>query len=341
MPVVALILTLLIAFVVAVAASVAAIRLGIALGIADRPGGRRKHRAVTSRLGVIPLFAGFTAAAFAGRAMDVPTTDPNEATRFTGLIAGGVLMFLLGVLDDRFELPPAPQFVVQGAAAAIAIASLIFIERFRNPLIDVEVRVDFWLTAVLTVLWFLGMINTVNFLDGVDGLAATVSLIAALMALIHMLREGQHSVALLPAALIGTLLGFLIFNFQPARLFLGGGALYLGFALACIGIIAGAKIALILLVMGLPIADVAWQLLDRLRRGQSPTRADRGHLHLRLVDRGWSPRRIVTLYAAACVLLGGAALVAQPPLFKMITLAVLFVLVFTALSRLARLADGS
>jgi UDP-GlcNAc:undecaprenyl-phosphate/decaprenyl-phosphate GlcNAc-1-phosphate transferase len=336
MPVLPLVMTLAIAFAVAVGASWAAIRIGLVLGIADKPGGRRKHRVITSRLGAIPLFAGFTVAAFAGRAVGVPTTDPNEATRFTGLIAGGVVIFVLAVLDDRFELPPAPQFAVQAVAAGIAIASLIFIERFRNPLINVEVRLDFWLTATLTVLWFLGMMNTVNFLDGVDGVAASVALVAASMALIHMLREGQYSVALLPAALIGTLLGFLVFNFQPARLFLGGGALYLGFALACIGIIAGAKIALIMLVMGLPIADVAWQMLDRMRRGHSPTRGDRGHLHLRLADLGWQPWRIVALYAGACVLLGGAALITQPPLFKMITLGALFALVFAVLWRLAR-----
>ena len=162
-------------------------------------------------------------------------------------------------------------------------------------------------------------------------LSFRLSLVAALFTLVHMLREGQYSVALLPAALVGTLLGFLLFNFQPARLFLGGGSLFLGFALAGIGIIAGAKIALLMLVVGLPVADVAWQIFDRARRGRSPAQADRGHLHLRLVDLGWSPRRICTVYVIVCTLLGAAALAAQPPLYKLLTLAALFATVIAVL----------
>ncbi len=137
--------------------------------------------------------------------------------------------------------------------------------------------------------------------------------------------------ALLPIALAGTLLGFLAFNFPPARIFLGGGALFLGYTLACVGIVAGAKVALLLLVMGLPIADVAWQIFDRARHGRNPTRGDRGHLHFRLADTGWSARRIVLLYAGTSAVFGLVALITQPPLFKLITLAVLAVAVVAAL----------
>lgn len=330
-PFVPLLATTLIAFVAALVLSRVAIWLGLRVGIADVPGGRRKHARTTSRLGALPLFGGFTIAALAGQWFAVPTDDFNEATRFSGLLLGGAVAFVVGVLDDRFELPSGPQFFGQALAAFIAIGSLIFIERFRNPFSNTEQLLPFAATAALTLLWFMGMMNTVNFLDGIDGLAASVSLVAAGLTLIHMLREGQYSVALLPAALIGALLGFLVFNFQPARLFLGGGALYLGFALACIGIIAGAKIALVLLVLGLPIADVAWQIVDRTRHGRSPTSSDRGHLHLRLADLGWSARRISLLYVGVCVLFGGAALITQPPLFKLLTLGALFVVVIGVL----------
>jgi UDP-GlcNAc:undecaprenyl-phosphate GlcNAc-1-phosphate transferase len=160
--------------------------------------------------------------------------------------------------------------------------------------------------------------------------------VAAAVTLVHMLREGQYSVALLPVALIGALAGFLVFNRPPARIFMGGGALFLGFALACLGIIGGAKIALLLLVMGLPIADVAWQILDRIRHGRSPTQSDRGHLHFRLVDRGWTPKQIVILYSGACALFGGAALIPQPPVYKLVTLGVLAILVVGSLAILSR-----
>jgi UDP-GlcNAc:undecaprenyl-phosphate GlcNAc-1-phosphate transferase len=327
----ALIVTALGAFVAAAALSWAAQRIGIRLGIADVPGGRRRHARVTSRLGALPLFGAFTLAALASRAFGLPTADPNESTRLIGLLTGGAIAFVLGLLDDKYELRFGPQLLGMALAAAAAIAGLVFIERFRNPLTDVEVVLPFAVTVIVTLFWFLGMMNTINFLDGVDGLSASVSLVAALFTLVHMLREGQHSVALLPAALIGTLLGFLLFNFQPARLFLGGGSLFLGFALAGIGIIAGAKIALLLLVVGLPVADVAWQIFDRVRQGRSPAHADRGHLHLRLVDRGWSPRRICAAYVIVCALLGAAALVVQPPLFKLLTLGVLFAAVVVVL----------
>jgi UDP-GlcNAc:undecaprenyl-phosphate GlcNAc-1-phosphate transferase len=331
----ALLATVSVAFVISVALSWAAQRIGIRLGIADVPGGRRRHARITSRLGALPLFGAFTAAALFGRAFALPTADPNETTRLIGLLVGGAIAFVLGVLDDKYELRFGPQLVGMAAAAGVAIAGLIFIERFRNPFTNVEVVLPFVVTVVLTLFWFLGMMNTINFLDGVDGLSASVSVVAALFTLVHMLREGQHSVALLPAALLGTLFGFLVFNFQPARLFLGGGSLFLGFALAGIGIIAGAKIALLMLVIGLPVADVAWQIIDRTRQGRSPAQADRGHLHLRLIDRGWSPRRICAVYVAICALLGAAALLSQPPLFKLITLVALFVAVIVVLVRLS------
>ena len=168
-----------------------------------------------------------------------------------------------------------------------------------------------------------------------DGLAASVAVIAATVTAIHMLREGQYSVALLPIALIGTLLGFLIFNAPPARIFLGGGALYLGFTLACVGIVAGAKVALLLLVMGLPIADVAWQIFDRARHGLNPTQSDRGHLHFRLIDSGWSAKKIIALYAGTSAAFGIVALIAQPPLVKLITLLLLAVAVVVTLFTLS------
>ncbi len=321
-PVPALVATFAIALALALALTPAAIRLGLKLGIADKPGGRRRHSRVTSRLGAVPLFGAFIGTALISQTFGVPTLDPQEGIRLAGLLLGSVVIFVAGLLDDRLELRAGPQFIAQALGAAIAIGHLIFIERFHNPLIGQEQVLAGWQVVIASAFWFLGMMNTVNFLDGVDGLAASVSLIAASVTAIHMLREGQYSVALLPIALAGALLGFLVFNFQPARIFLGSGAQYLGFTLACLGIIAGAKVALLLLVMGVPIADVAWQIVDRARRGKSPVQGDRGHLHLRLADAGWSARRIVVLYAAACLAFGAVALIAQPPLLKLATLAV-------------------
>ena len=342
MPIVPAIVTGAVAFALSLLLTLIAIRAGIRFGIADEPGGRRKHARVTSRLGALPLFGAFTLTALVSRLFGVPSLDPYEPARFIAFMIGGCIVFALALLDDKFNLPPRWQFVLQIIATFVAIAGLVFIERFTNPFTREEVILPVALgpalggaaVVALTLFWFLGMMNTVNFLDGVDGLASTVALIAAGVVAIHMLREGQNSVALLPIALIGTLLGFLVFNFPPAKIFLGGGALYLGYTLACVGIIGGAKIALLLLVMGLPIADVLWQMIDRLRHGRSPTASDRGHLHLRLADQGWPATRIIALYAVACILFGGAALLPMPPLFKLITLAGLFALVILGMLRL-------
>ncbi len=331
MPVIPAAGTLFIAFVLSATLTRFAIWLGPRVGIVAVPGGRRKHARITSRLGALPLWGAFTAAALLSQLFQVPTLDPNEPRRLAGLLVGGTFIFVIGLLDDRFELGSLPQFAAQAVAALIAIAFTVFIERFTNPLTGMEVVLPGALVVAVSLLWFMGMVNTVNWLDGVDGLAASVAAVAATVTTIHMLREGQYSVALLPIALAGTLLGFLAFNFPPARIFLGGGALFLGYTLACVGIVAGAKVALLLLVMGLPIADVAWQIFDRARHGRNPTRGDRGHLHFRLADTGWSARRIVLLYAGTSAVFGLVALITQPPLFKLITLAVLAVAVVAAL----------
>jgi UDP-GlcNAc:undecaprenyl-phosphate GlcNAc-1-phosphate transferase len=343
-PVIPALATLLIGLALSLALTWLAIRIGLRFGIADEPGGRRRHTRVTSRLGALPLFGAFTLTAVAARAFGVPTADANEPVRLTGMLLGGAVIFALAILDDRYNLPPLAQFVFQVIAALIAMGGLVFIERFTNPFTRQEVILPqalgpvagYAVVAGLTLFWFLGMMNTVNFLDGVDGLATSVALVATGVVAIHMLREGQYSVALLPIGLIGVLLGFLAFNWAPARIFLGGGALMLGWALACVGIIGGAKIALLLLVMGLPIADVLWQMIDRARHGRSPTSADRGHLHLRLADQGWPAPRIVALYVAACALFGGAALLPIPPLAKLVTLAALFAGVIGVMLRLSR-----
>ena len=150
---------------------------------------------------------------------------------------------------------------------------------------------------LLTIFWFMGMINTVNWLDGLDGLAAGVAAIMSRVLAIHMIREGQYSVALLPVALLGATLGFLPFNFNPAQVFMGSsGSYFLGWALAALGIMAGAKVATVLLVMGLPILDVAWLIYNRWRRGGKPGFKGRDHLHHRLLDIGFTQRQIVLGY---------------------------------------------
>ena len=306
-------------------------------GIVDMPGARRHHRGSIPRTGGIALFVAFMAAALLSQWLPVPRQDPKELTRFVGVAVGLVFLFAMGYIDDRYELGPGPQYVIQAVSGLIAVLFLVFIERVMNPFNDqLFVFPYWWMILAFTLLWIMGMINTINFLDGLDGLAAGVGAIVSAVLAIHMLREGQYSVALLPLALLGATLGFLPFNFHPAKIFLGSGSLLLGYAIATLGIAAGAKMALLLLVLGIPIVDVVWLIISRLRAGQSIGQADRRHLHFRLLDLGLSQRQVVLLYYAYCALLGISALLISSRLLKLAALVVLGLVTLGMLAWLAR-----
>lgn len=305
-------------------------------GIVDEPGPRRWHQGAIPRTGGFALYVAFMAAALLAQWLPVPRQDPKELTRFLGIAVGATFLFVVGYIDDRFDLRPGPQYLAQVLSGLIAIACLVFIERVMNPFTDELTIFPFWFVVVFTLIWIMGMINTINFLDGLDGLAAGVGAIVSAVLAIHMLREGQFSVALLPLALLGATLGFLPFNFSPARIFLGSGSLILGYLIATLGIAAGAKLALLLLVLSIPIVDVAWLMISRLRAGQSFGQADRRHLHYRLLDLGLSQRQVVLLYYAYCIVLGAAALLIGSRLLKLITLVALGIGTLAVLAWLAR-----
>ncbi len=320
-------------------------RLGKRLRIVDQPGGRRRHQGEIPRLGGVGVFIAFMVALAVAtwRGHLTAGYGPDDILRLRGLLVGSSVAAILGLADDRLDLPAAPQFVFQILLALIALATLLWLERFTLPFFGTVRLNDYsWgplIYVPLTVLWVMGMTNTVNWLDGLDGLAAGVGVILCLVLAVHMrflADQPQPSVALLPLALAGALLGFLPFNMPPARVFLGSaGAFFLGYALAALGLIAGGRTATVLMVMGLPIVDVAWQIFDRVRRRRSPVKGDRGHLHYRLLDVGLSKRWIVLVYWAFCALFGLLALIAAPwqKLMALVGIGVIVVLVLVSLSR--------
>lgn len=317
--------------------------LGRRWRLTDLPGGRRQHTGIVPRTGGISLYLAFTLTVILAQFLPVPRFDPQEVTRLIGLLAGGFIVFLYGLADDRWDLNPRLQFIIQLIACSVAMSQLIFIEYLYSPL-DNQ-RVDFapWFTLIFSLFWLMGMTNTVNWLDGLDGLAAGVTAIASLVLFINAafrLDPPQTSVSLLPLALAGTCLGFLPWNFHPARVFMGSGALFLGFTLGCLSIIGGAKAAAVLLVMAIPIIDVAWLIVSRIRRGQSPLVGGRDHLHFRLVDAGYSQRAIVLGYYAFCTAFGGLTLMVSSRLYKLIALIVLGILVVGVLWVAERQGEG-
>ena len=316
--------------------------LGRRFGLLDLPWGRKRHRESTPRIGGLGLFVGFVFASGVAYFM-TPLPNPDDALRISGVILGCAFVFVAGLLDDWLDLRPAPQLAAQFVAALIAISTTIFIERFTNPLDNQLVELHQWpvighvLVAAFTTFWIMGMMNTVNWLDGLDGLAVGVGAIAAILFAVHMHSLGQPKLALYALALAGACLGFLPFNFSPARVFLGsGGAMVLGYALATLSILAPARVATALLVMAVPITDTAWQIFDRRRRGHSLFQADRGHLHFRLVDLGLTPRSIVLAYWSFCALFGVLSLLLTSRLYKLLALGILVAVVVGMLALLSK-----
>jgi UDP-GlcNAc:undecaprenyl-phosphate/decaprenyl-phosphate GlcNAc-1-phosphate transferase len=280
-------------------------------GIVAVPGGRRRHQRALPKLGGLPLLVAFLAAVAVIYLLMPPQGD--DALRLRGVVLGTLVVFIGGLIDDRWELSPWQQFAIQFVGAAVAIGHIIFIEVFTNPLTGREVWID-WrpLAIAITLVWIVGTINIVNWLDGLDGLAAGVGTIAALLFAWHSYRLGQEAVAAFPLALAGALIGFLPFNFAPARIFLGtAGAYLLGYNLATMAILSPAKIATALLVLAIPLIDGLWRVIDRLRQGHSPLLGDRGHLHFRLADAGLPTRQIVLAYYGVSLAFGLVAIFAS------------------------------
>lgn len=316
--------------------------------ITSQPGGRRQESLAMPKLGGLAIFAGFLIAIALAQLLPVPRFDPYEIIRLAGLIIGSIVIFALGIIDDIWGLNYFQAFLGQILSAAIAIVFQIFIEFFNNPFTGLQT--DPWpplVTVALTMFWLILMMNTVNLLDGSDGLAAGLAVIAGMVLFLNSafrLEPAQTSVSLLPLALAGASLGFLVHNFYPARIYMGGSAWFLGYVLGTLSIIGGAKMATILLVMGLPLMDLGWQIINRLRHGYNPFHGDRGHLHFRLLDAGLlSPRQIALGYYAVCALLGLLTLVTASQLFKFIAFGLMLVFVavgFIAVGRISPLRDG-
>lgn len=324
-------------------------KLGQRLNLADEPGGRRKHAGRIARTGGIAIFVSFVAGVLLTQRLDLQRTDiPNEFIRIGGLLIGLIVVFGFGLLDDKFEFRPGLQFVAQFVASIVAIASLIIIERFNNPFTNKQVILSDiapWLIVPLSLFWLMGMMNTVNWLDGLDGLAAGIAAIFGAVLFVAMVQDTvtqdpQLSIAPLPLALLGATLGFLPYNFYPARVFMGSsGALTLGFALGCLGIIGGAKMATVLLVLAVPIIDVAWLIVSRVRHGKSPLQGGRDHLHFRLLDLGLSQRQIVIGYYLISALFGALALLIEARIYKVLALGVLGIVTLIVLIVVARKSE--
>jgi len=286
------------------------------LGMLDMPGGRRRHPRPIPRPGGLAIAVAFGTAIFVfwliDRLAGHPFLIPEEvrSSRFTLTAIAALLGMAIGLVDDFLELRARWQFLGQVVVAAVIVLAGIHIDFVNDPLSDRLIELSFPAAVAFTMLWIVGMNNALNFIDGLDGLAAGVAAIAALtlggLALLPQVSE--PFVTWMGFTLAGAVAGFLLFNFHPARLFLGTtGVVFLGTMLAVLSIFGTAKVAAALLVLGVPIIDTFYVLVRRILSGQPPFAPDRGHFHHRLLDVGLTHQQAVLLIYAMTALLGTLA----------------------------------
>ncbi len=317
------------------------VRLATHLGVIDSTGERRMHDVPKPRVGGIALFFGFAFALFTalGLAISHPHflfVDVNSHSlsaqlgalhdelsadhNLVGLLFGSMLILAVGLWDDIMTMRPRNKFIAQIVVALISMMYGFMITGTTNPFdhnaLTNWIAFPLWLSIPLTLVWYVGMMNAINFIDGLDGLLSGVTVISCASLFAIGLTHGDPVIALIVAALAGAALGFLPYNFNPARIILGdSGSLFIGYVFATISTIGTSKRAIAigllvpLIVLGLPILDTAVAIVRRALSGKSITEADRGHFHHQLIFRyGLNVRQAVLLIYAVCVLLGAAAL---------------------------------
>ncbi|MBR2674913.1 MAG: undecaprenyl/decaprenyl-phosphate alpha-N-acetylglucosaminyl 1-phosphate transferase [Mogibacterium sp.] len=311
--------------VVAFAATPLSIRLAHIIGVIDKPkDGRRMHKAPTPRFGGMAIFLGSMAALIIPAGM-------NDKIKIAML--GGILMYCLGVADDILNIKPITKFIGQVMTASIVYAlgvRITFISNyFGSKVVDANANLILseGTAYLITVLWIVGITNAVNLMDGLDGLAAgsvaIMSLSLAYVAYIHGVRIGSMPVCIALVAVAGGCLGFLPYNFSPAKTFMGdGGALYLGYMIAILSVISPLKQATVvgalvpMLTLAVPIFDTLLAMLRRTLKHESIMNADKGHLHHHLMAAGFGQRRSVLIMYGIVGIMGVASVLISRDLYK-------------------------
>jgi UDP-GlcNAc:undecaprenyl-phosphate GlcNAc-1-phosphate transferase len=301
------------AFVLSAGLSPVMATFALRLGFVDAPTAARK---IHNR--IVPYFGGF--AVFFGFALPTAvallltnhfTSGAIDITHFVGLFLGGAILLVGGLLDDKFTLPPRFSILFPLLAAVAAVFFGIGVDKVTNPL-GGALLLTSSASILLTFMWLLGMTYTTKLLDGLDGLASGVTCVGALMIGLLALSDQffQPDVALLAFVFAAALIGFLLWNVYPAKLFLGeGGSTFLGFTLGVLAVIAGSKFATTLLVVGVPVLDVVLVIFRRWYEGRSLTAGDQTHLHHLLLAAGLSQRKILVIYLVIAALFGVTTLV--------------------------------
>ena len=302
----------LIAFIISIMLTPYTIRIADKIGAVDVPKDKRRmHTREMPKFGGPAVITGFLVSVIyllivmsIEGSIDLFTVE-QYGIKLIGLFLGIVCISIVGIIDDTKTLKPIPKLIGQIVAAIIVVAFGIRIEQVTIPFLY-QIGLSEAFSIILTILWIVGITNAINLIDGLDGLSSGITLISCIsLLIIFSLNESPLIAIILITALIGALVGFLPFNFAPAKTFIGDtGSNFLGFMLATISILGIAKtytiavIVLPVIVLGLPIFDVVWAIIRRIIKGKSLKavfKADKGHLHHKLVAKGFSQKQAVLI----------------------------------------------
>ena len=320
------------AFVVSLLMTPPARRLSIKVNAIDYPRARGLNKEPIPRMGGVAIVAGFMVA----MGMLLMFMPDLRTLQFIGFIVGGFVIALLGMMDDIYQLRALTKLIGQIVAAIIIVATgtrVTFLDSLFPAFLS---RID----IPITIIWIVGVTNAVNFIDGVDGLAAGVASIACVSLTALCILSGSGTAVVFAIALAGACLGFLPRNFSPADVYMGDtGSMFLGYVLAVTSVIGVYKSAALLtiviavLALALPIFDTVFAMLRRLITHKPIMEADRGHLHHKLIDKGYSHKKtVVILYLISAVMGGIAVLIAvrdlRATVVAVVTIVVILLVVF-------------
>lgn len=300
------ILPLLVSLIISFISTPIVRKIAFKVGAVDIPkDNRRMHKKPIPFLGGVAIYI----AVIIGMLIFMPLKSSSTIA----FILGGTVIMLTGLIDDFVDLSPKKKLLLQFLAASILVVGGVTIKSLTYPFSKTGasqiIELSLLVSIPITLFWIVGITNTINLIDGLDGLSAGVTAISSISLMIVAYKLGYKETVVISGIVAGSTLGFLPYNFNPAKIFMGdAGALFLGFMLSAISIEgvmkSSAAIAVVvpIMILGIPIFDTTFAICRRLAKGQHPMQADKGHLHHRLLRHGYSQRKtVIILYGVSIV----------------------------------------
>ncbi len=291
-------------------------KFAIKVGVVDVPDARKVHTKIMPRLGGLGIFLAFMVTLLALLPFVSEYFTARDNRFIYAFIIGGTMIALIGAMDDKFQLSAKVKFLAQIITACVVVFAFdIRIDFVNIPFVDAYSSLELWISIPVTIFWIVGVTNAINLIDGLDGLAAGVSAIAIGTIAVMSFIMGNIVTAMICMVLLGSIIGFLFFNFHPAKIFMGDtGSLFLGFSLAMLSLLGFKQIAVVtlitpLIIIAVPLSDTLFAIIRRFLNKKPIFAPDKGHLHHRLRDLGFSHRQTVLIIYGIAAFFGVLAVI--------------------------------